>query len=37
MLQPEDAQAERVTVFSGSRAACLENGLVLESKGQAYD
>jgi membrane associated rhomboid family serine protease len=37
MAESEDAQAERVTVFSGSRAACLESGLVLEAKGLAYD
>lgn len=37
MAEPQDAHAEWVTVFSGSRAACLESGLVLEAKGLAYD
>ncbi len=37
MAEPQDADAERVSVFSGSRAACLESGLVLEAKGLAHD
>jgi rhomboid protease GluP len=37
VAESHDADAERVAVFSGSRAACFESGLVLEAKGLAYD